>query len=104
MSLHYSTQDFGTFTSGGAEMFTCGAFGVYLRWFRLHSAGVNLSIPPVAPADVPALYRPLRRSSTCGAKNISYRARYRPLAKSERKAHGRKGHTKTAEEHGANGD
>ena len=37
-------------------------------------------------------------------KNISYRARYRPLAKSERKAQGRKGHTKTAEEHGANGD
>ena len=77
---------------------------VYLRWFRLHSAGVNLSIPPVAPADVPALYRPLIGTSTCGAKNISYRARYRPLAKSERKAQGRKGHTKTAEEHGANGD
>ena len=29
--------------------------GVYLRWFRLHSAGVSLSIPPVAPADVPAI-------------------------------------------------
>ena len=104
MCLHYSTQDFGIFTSGGAEMFTCGAFGVYLRWFRLHSAGVNLSIPPVAPADVPAMYRPLIGTSTCGAKNILYRARYRPLAKSERKAQGRKGHIKTAEVHGANGD
>ena len=49
-------------------MFTCGAFGVYLRWFRLHSARVNLSIPPVAPADVPAMYRPLIVTSTCGAK------------------------------------
>ena len=58
----------GMFTSGGAEMFTCGAFGVYLRWFRLHSARVNLSIPPVAPADVPAMYRPLIGTSTCGAK------------------------------------
>ena len=37
-------------------------------------------------------------------KNISYRARYRPLAKSERKTQGRKGHIKTAEVHGANGD
>ena len=37
-------------------------------------------------------------------ENISYSARYRPLAKSERKAHGRKGHTKTAEVHGAKGD
>ena len=55
MCLQYSTQEYGTFTSGGAEMFTCGAFGVYLRWFRLHSAGVSLSIPPVAPADVPAI-------------------------------------------------
>ena len=77
---------------------------VYLRWFRLHSAGVSLCIPPVAPADVPALYRPLIGTSTCGAKNISYRARYRPLAKSERKAQGRKGHIKTAEVRGANGD
>ena len=31
---------------------------VYLRWFRLHSARVNLSIPPVAPADVPAIFHP----------------------------------------------
>ena len=126
-------------------VFTCGAFDVYLRWFRLHSAGVSLSIPPVAPADVPALFHPRIRTFTCGAtdiylrcyrlhggcgfeftsggscgracnvppidwdiylrcKNISYRARYRPLAKSERKAQGRKGHTKTAEVHGANGD
>ena len=93
MCLHYSTQDFGTLTSGGAEILpavlwvvylrssvlagrclpavltsTCGAFVVYLRWFRLHSAGVNLSIPPVAPADVPAMYRPLIGTSTCGAK------------------------------------
>ena len=37
-------------------------------------------------------------------KNISYRARYRPLAKSERKTQGRKGHIKTAEVRGANGD
>ena len=34
------------------------AWGVYLRWFRLHSAGVSLCIPPVAPADVPALFHP----------------------------------------------
>ena len=47
---------------------TCGALDVYLRWFRLHSAGVGLCIPPVAPADVPALYRPLIGTSTCGAK------------------------------------
>ena len=82
--LHY----FVVFTSGGFAS----------------TAGVNLSIPPVAPADVPAMYRPLIGTSTCGAKNILYRARYRPLAKSERKAQGRKGHGKTAEEHGANGD
>ena len=96
-------------------MFTCGAFGVYLRWFRLHSARVNLSIPPVAPADVPAIFHPKIRTFTCGAlgclptvfrprgavftcgadiylrcKNISYRARYRPLANSERKRKGAK--------------
>ena len=75
---------------------TCGAIA--------STAGVGLSIPPVAPADVPALYRPLIGTSTCGAKNILYRARYRPLANSERKAQGRKGHTKTSEVHGANGD
>ena len=40
-------------------MFTCGAF-------RLHSAGVSLSIPPVAPADVPAMYCPLIGTSTSG--------------------------------------
>ena len=50
-----------------AEMFTCGAFGVYLRWFRLHSAGVSLCIPPVAPADVPALFHPRIGTFTCGA-------------------------------------
>ena len=27
-----------------------------------------MSIPPVAPADVPAMYRPLIGISTCGAK------------------------------------
>ena len=36
-------------------MFMPDGMGVYLRWFRLHSAGVSLSIPPVAPADVPAI-------------------------------------------------
>ena len=125
---------------------TCGAIA--------STAGVDLSLPPVAPADVPALFRPrvgdiylrwgrdvyLRcfwclppvvsptlggskfeytSGGSCGracnvppidwdiylrCENISYRARYRPLAKSERKAQGRKGHTKTAEVHGANGD
>ena len=168
-------------------MFTCGAW-VYTCGAIASTAGVDLSIPPVAPADVPAIFHPrvwdiylrwgrdvyLRSSvlagrclpavltSTCGAlgmftsggaeivmpdgigcippvvsptlggsrfeytsggscgcacnvppidweiylrcKNISYRARYRPLANSERKAQGRKGHTKTAEVHGANGD
>ena len=56
-------------------MFTCGAFGVYLRWFRLHSAGVSLSIPPVAPADVPAIpaqefgHLPaVLQTFTCGAE------------------------------------
>ena len=43
--------------------------GVYLRCFRLHSAGVSLRIPPVAPADVPTIYRLLIGISTCGAKN-----------------------------------
>ena len=75
---------------------TCGAIA--------STAGVDLSLPPVAPADVPAIFHPRIGTSTCGAKNISYRARYRPLAKSERKAQGRKGHIKTAEVRGANGD
>ena len=85
-------------------LFTCGALGMFTSGGIASTAGVDLSIPPVAPADVPAMYRPLIGTSTCGAKKISYRARYRPLANSERKAQGRKGHTKTAEEHGANGD
>ena len=49
---------FGMFTSGGAEIFMPDGMGVYLWWFRLHSAGVRLSIPPVAPADVPAIFHP----------------------------------------------
>ena len=84
-------------------LFTCGAFGVYLRWYRLHggctfeytsggSCGRACNVPPI---DWDIYLR---------CENISYRARYRPLAKSECKAQGRKGHTKTAEEHGANGD
>ena len=51
------------------------AWGVYLRWFRLHSAGVDLSIPPVAPADVPAIpaqelgHLPaVLQTFTCGAE------------------------------------
>ena len=75
----------------------------YLRCYRLHggcaieytsggSCGRACNVPPI---DWDIYLR---------CKNISYRARYRPLAKSERKAQGRKGHTKTAEEHGANGD
>ena len=63
-------------------VFTCGAdiylrcfWDVYLRWFRLHSAGVSLSIPPVAPADVPAIpaqelgHLPaVLQTFTCGAE------------------------------------
>ena len=75
----------------------------YLRCYRLHggcgfdftsggSCGCACNVPPI---DWDIYLR---------CKNISYRARYRPLAKSERKAQGRKGHTKTAEEHGENGD
>ena len=41
-------------------MFTSGGIA--------YTAGVHLSIPPVAPADVPAMYRPLIGTSTCGAK------------------------------------
>ena len=51
------------------------AWGVYLRWFRLHSAGVHLSIPSVAPADVPAIpaqnlgHLPaVLQTFTCGAE------------------------------------
>ena len=49
---------FRMFTSGWAEIFMPDGMGVYLRWFRLHSAGVSLCIPPVAPADVPAIFHP----------------------------------------------
>ena len=49
------------------------AWGVYLRWFRLHSAGVHLCIPPVAPADVPAIFHPRIGTSTCGATDIYLR-------------------------------
>ena len=38
-------------------MFTCGAW-VYTCGAIASTAGVGLSIPPVAPADVPALFRP----------------------------------------------
>ena len=38
-------------------MFTCGAW-VYTCGAIASTAGVDLSIPPVAPADVPALFRP----------------------------------------------
>ena len=38
---------------------TCGAIA--------STAGVDLSLPPVAPADVPALFHPIIRTSTCGA-------------------------------------
>ena len=56
MSPYVTQYIFWSFTSGGAEMFMPDGMGdVYLRWFRLHSAGVSLSIPPVAPADVPAI-------------------------------------------------
>ena len=55
-------------------VFTCGA-DIYLRCFGMFTsggiastAGVHLSIPPVAPADVPAMYRPLIGTSTCGAE------------------------------------
>ena len=39
---------------------TCGAIA--------STAGVDLSLPPVAPADVPALFHPRIGTSTCGAK------------------------------------
>ena len=38
MCLHYSAHDFGIFTSGGAEMFTCGAMGCLLTVFRPRGA------------------------------------------------------------------
>ena len=63
----------GMYTSGGCctvlgktlaiWITTCGAIA--------STAGVDLSIPPVAPADVPAIFHPIIRTSTCGA-NINY--------------------------------
>ena len=44
---------------------TCGAIA--------STAGVNLSIPPVAPADVPAIFHPRIGTSTCGATDIYLR-------------------------------
>ena len=38
---------------------TCGAIA--------STAGVGLSLPPVAPADVPAIFHPRIGTSTCGA-------------------------------------
>ena len=49
-------------------LFTCGALGMFTSGGIASTAGVDLSIPPVAPADVPAMYRPLIGTSTCGAK------------------------------------
>ena len=69
--------------------FTCGATDIYLRCYRLHggcafeytsggSCGRACNVPPI---DWDIYLR---------CKNISYRARYRPLAKSERKGKGAK--------------
>ncbi len=59
MSPYVTQYIFWSFTSGGAEMFMHdGMEDVYLRWFRLHSAGVSLCIPPVALAELPALFHP----------------------------------------------
>ena len=49
-------------------LFTCGALGMFTSGGIASTAGVDLSIPPVAPADVPAIYHPLIGTSTCGAK------------------------------------
>ena len=38
MCLQSSTQEYGTFTSGGAEMFTCGALGCLPTVFRPRGA------------------------------------------------------------------
>ena len=50
----------GTFTCGATWTTTCGAI--------TSAVGVHLSIPPVAPADVPALFHPRIRTFTCGAE------------------------------------
>ena len=72
MSPYVTQYIFWSFTSGGAEMFMPDGMGdVYLRWFRLHSAGVRLCIPPVALAELPALFRPRFGTFTCGATKTS---------------------------------
>ena len=58
---------FGCLPPVGQRYLCLTAWGVYLRWFRLHSAGVSLSIPPVAPADVPAIPAQEFGTFTCGA-------------------------------------
>ena len=55
----------GTFTCGATWTTTCGAI--------TSAVGVHLSIPPVAPADVPALFHPRIRTFTCGATNFYLR-------------------------------
>ena len=72
MSPYVTQYIFWSFTSGGAEMFMPDGMGdVYLRWFCLHSAGVSLCIPPVALAELPALFRPRFGTFTCGATKTS---------------------------------
>ena len=55
----------GTSTCGATLTTTCGAI--------TSAVGVHLSIPPVAPADVPALFHPRIRTFTCGATDIYLR-------------------------------
>ena len=102
--LTFTCGAFRMFTSGGAEIFMPDGMGCIppvvsptlggskFEYTSGGSCGCACNVPPI-DWDIYLRY-----------KNISYRARYRPLAKSERKAQGRKGHTKTAEVHGANGD
>ena len=103
----FNTEDFRSMSEDRRHrgaVFTCGAIG-YLppvvsptlgeSKFEYTSGGSCGRACNVPPIDWDIYLR---------CKNISYRARYRPLAKSERKAQGRKGHTKTAKVHGANGD
>ena len=66
MSPYVTQYIFWSFTSGGAEIFMPDGMDVYLRCFRLHSARVCLCIPPVAPADVPAIILPEIRLFTYG--------------------------------------
>ena len=75
----------------------------YLRCYRLHG-GCAFEYTSGGSCGRACIVPPIDRDIYLRCKNISYRARYRPLANSERKAQGRKGHTKTAKVHGANGD